>query len=88
MIILLGLLLAQPVWKSPAPQRGVGTVYHKSDCDYPAVRSYAFGGNAKGNECRTWGLSRADLNTIWSDGSKNWICQIQVGSSSANSTCK
>jgi hypothetical protein len=57
-----------------APQRGVGIVYHASDCGGLNVRSYGLGGNGAGSKCGSWGLSDCDRAIIHADTSKNWIC--------------
>lgn len=65
-----------------APTRGGGIVYHRSDCGWPNVRSYAFGGAASGSSCGFLPPfigrgnpppGECNRAIIWADPSKNWI---------------
>ncbi|MEY3379648.1 MAG: hypothetical protein RL468_246 [Pseudomonadota bacterium] len=55
-----------------AGRNGDGIVYNKSDCGYPNVRFYGFGGDGPGSTCDTWSLNRQKLDKVWSDGNHNW----------------
>ena len=48
-----------------APRNGGGVVYNSSDCGYPNVRWYGFGGDGPGQSCNTWSLSPGALKIIW-----------------------
>jgi len=48
-----------------APNRSGGIVYHVSDCGYPNVRSYAFGGAGPGSACGTQLLLNEYLDIMW-----------------------
>jgi hypothetical protein len=62
-----------------APQRGWGTVFNVSDCGYPNVRRYAFGGaqGITGEHCGIFDLDPIRQKLIWSNPNKNWtICEV------------
>ena len=44
-----------------AAKNGDGIVYHPSNCGYPNVRWYGFGGDGPGQSCNTWSLSPGAL---------------------------
>ena len=48
-----------------APRNGNGVVYNSSDCGYPNVRWYGFGGDGPGSSCGTWALSIGKRKIIW-----------------------
>lgn len=54
-----------------ADRNGSGVVYHISDCGYPNVRMYAFGGDGPGSACGRW-LAQKQLDYIWAQISGGW----------------
>ena len=50
---------------SKAVRSGDGIVYNPSNCGFPYVRWYGFGGDGPGQPCGFHGLNRAQLEYIW-----------------------
>ena len=48
-----------------AAKNGDGIVYHPSNCGYPNVRFYGFGGDASGSKCGIWGVGPVLSIIIW-----------------------
>lgn len=67
-LAILASLLSTSV--SAADRNGWGIVYNISDCGYPNVRSYAFGGDGPGSSCGYW-LAEPDLKIIWYNSQRN-----------------
>ena len=55
-----------------APQNGWGIVFNKSDCGFPNVRMYGFGGDGPGVACGDQALAQCQRQKVWSDGGYNW----------------
>lgn len=80
--VLLVFLMAFSGSLFAAPRNGDGYVYNKSDCGFPNVRTYAFGGDGPGSACGCgrWSLSDAQCAKVWSDGGHNWSqCDLGTG---------
>lgn len=45
---------AGTITRSEGTKNGDGLVYHRSDCGYPNVRMYGFGGDGPGTACGQW----------------------------------
>lgn len=54
-----------------APRNGYGIVYHRSDCGYPNVRSYSWGGDGSGSVCGYW-VSTLKNKCDYSDADIVW----------------
>ena len=50
---------------SKADRVGDGIVYNVSDCGFPNVRYYGFGGDGPGSACDSHFLSRCELDWVW-----------------------
>jgi hypothetical protein len=51
-----------PAPPTPPRRNGDGFVFHRSDCGYPNVRMYSFGGDGPGSACGYWLDTRQNRN--------------------------
>jgi hypothetical protein len=58
---------------SKADRNGYGFAYHRSDCSYPYVKLYTWGGDSVGSDCGGWVASSPTMIGVVIDDNGDWL---------------